>query len=209
MSVESKKLQCNWLKWEAVNRWTLILEVPPGNGPDMAGAINMAKAIMEDVKTVVVSCRGQVETVYRWSSSYGKWTCFDARAIMEDIKETLRGEDGPDAPYSKAVVEAFRTMQHAIHENAIEHGWWDEPREDGTALALIHAEVSECLEALREGNPPDKQCPGFSQAEIELADVVIRIMDFCERKGWSLGKAIVAKHEFNKGRPFMHGGKEF
>ena len=111
--------------------------------------------------------------------------------------------------YQKAVVETFRTMQHAIHQNAVEHGWWDEPREDGTVLALIHAEVSECLEALREGNPPDKQCPGFSQGEIELADVVIRIMDFCERRGWSLGKAIVAKHEFNKSRPFMHGGKEF
>ena len=112
-------------------------------------------------------------------------------------------------PYQKNLTESLRTMQHAIHQNAVEHGWWDEPREDGTVLALIHAEVSECLEALREGNPPDKQCPGFSQGEIELADVVIRIMDFCERKGWSLGKAIVAKHEFNKGRPFMHGGKEF
>ena len=208
MSVESKKLQCNWSKWEVVNRRTLILEVPPGNGPDMAGAINMAKAIMEDVKTVVVSCRGQVETVYRWSSGYGKWTCFDVRATMEDTKETLRGEDGPDAPYSKAVVEAFRTMQHAVHQNAVNHGWWDDPREDGTVLALVHAEVSECLEALRDGDPEDKQCPGFGQAEIELADVVIRVMDFCERKGWSLGKAIVAKHEFNKSRPYKHG-KEF
>ena len=112
-------------------------------------------------------------------------------------------------PYQTGTVEAFRTMQHAIHQNAVEHGWWDEPREDGTVLALVHAEVSECLEALREGNPPDKQCPWLSQAEVELADVVIRIMDFCERKGWALGRALVAKHEFNKSRPFMHGGKEF
>ena len=112
-------------------------------------------------------------------------------------------------PYQASIIEAIRTMQHAVHQNAVNHGWWDDPREDGTVLALVHAEVSECLEALREGNPPDKQCPGFSQGEIELADVVIRIMDFCERRGWSLGKAIVAKHEFNKGRPFMHGGKEF
>ena len=75
--------------------------------------------------------------------------------------------------YQKAVVEACRTMQHAIHQNAVDHGWWDEPREDGTVLALIHAEVSECLEALREGNPEDKQCPGFSHAEVELADAAL------------------------------------
>lgn len=40
-------------------------------------------------------------------------------------------------------------MQHAVHQNAVNHGWWDDPREDGTVLALVHAEVSECLEALR------------------------------------------------------------
>ena len=121
----------------------------------------------------------------------------------------MKQEEKKPAPYQVGVVEAIRTMQHAVHQNAVNHGWWDDPREDGTVLALVHAEVSECLEALREGNPPDKQCPGFSQAEVELADVVIRIMDFCERRGWSLGRAVVAKHEFNKTRPFMHGGKEF
>ena len=125
-----------------------------------------------------------------------------------DADKLSHAEMRPPA-YQVGVVEAIRTMQHAVHQNAVNHGWWDDPREDGTVLALVHAEVSECLEALREGNPPDKQCPGFSQAEVELADVVIRIMDFCERKGWSLGRAIVAKHEFNKSRPFMHGNKEF
>ena len=120
----------------------------------------------------------------------------------------LKDSVAEQVPYQKTVSEAFRTMQHAIHQNATEHGWWDDPREDGTVLALVHAEVSECLEALRDGDPEDKQCPGFGQAEIELADVVIRVMDFCERKGWSLGKAIVAKHEFNKSRPYKHG-KEF
>ena len=112
-------------------------------------------------------------------------------------------------PYQKNVTEAFRTLQHAIHHNAIEHGWWDQPREDGTVLALIHAEASECLEALREGNPPDKQCPGFSQAEIELADVVIRIMDYGAARGLRIAEAIIAKTEYNKTRPHKHGGKRF
>lgn len=111
--------------------------------------------------------------------------------------------------YQKQVLEVFRTLQHAIHQNAKDHGWWDDQREDGTLIALMHAELSECVEALRNGNPPDKHCPEMGNAVVELADVVIRIMDYCEFKGWKLGDAVIAKHEANKKRPYKHGGKEF
>lgn len=43
----------------------------------------------------------------------------------------------------------------------------------------------------------------------ELADVVIRIMDMCERYGIDLQDIIERKHEFNKNRPYKHGGKKF
>lgn len=112
-------------------------------------------------------------------------------------------------PQQKQFAEQIRTMQHAVHQNAVEHGWWDEPREDGTCIALMHSELSECVEALRKGDFPDKHCAPMGNAVVELADVVIRIMDFCERKKWNLGKAIIAKHEANKARPHMHGGKKF
>ncbi len=42
---------------------------------------------------------------------------------------------------------------------------------------------------------------------IELADVVIRIMDYVGGMGWDLESAIYAKHEYNKTRAFRHGGK--
>ena len=42
---------------------------------------------------------------------------------------------------------------------------------------------------------------------IEIADAVIRCMDYCGHKGWDLEKAIRAKHEFNKTRPYRHGNK--
>ena len=41
----------------------------------------------------------------------------------------------------------------------------------------------------------------------ELADVVIRIMDICQYYGINLEEEILKKHNFNKTRPFKHGGK--
>ena len=73
---------------------------------------------------------------------------------------------------------------------------------------LIGMTFGLALEALRKGNNPDEHCPQFSGAEVELADVVIRIMDMAEARGWNVAGAIVAKHEFNKTRPYKHG-KEF
>ncbi len=42
----------------------------------------------------------------------------------------------------------------------------------------------------------------------ELADVVIRIMDYFGLRGWDLGKIIAAKHQYNSSRTFRHGNKQ-
>jgi NTP pyrophosphatase (non-canonical NTP hydrolase) len=99
-------------------------------------------------------------------------------------------------------------LQTIIHANARAKGFWDRDRHDGGALALIHSEVSEALEALRDGNPPSEKAPGFSSVEEELSDVVIRIMDLAAGRGWDVAGAILAKIQYNAGRPPMHG-KEF
>lgn len=95
----------------------------------------------------------------------------------------------------------------AIHLTAIEHGWWDTDRNTYEALALVHAEVSELVEGLRHGNPPSEHIPAFTAAEEEAADVFIRLLDLAAARGWRIGQAMVAKHAFNAGRPYRHGGK--
>ena len=91
------------------------------------------------------------------------------------------------------------------HAMAREKGFWDKPRNDGEAIALMHSELSEALEALRHGNPPSEHIPEFSGLEEELADELIRIFDFCGGNRLRLGEAVIAKMKFNAGRGFRHG----
>jgi NTP pyrophosphatase (non-canonical NTP hydrolase) len=50
----------------------------------------------------------------------------------------------------------------------------------------------------------DEKPEGFPS---ELADIMIRVMDLAEGMGVDLGKEILEKHEYNKTRPYKHGGK--
>ena len=93
----------------------------------------------------------------------------------------------------------------AIYKNAVEHGFWKGEVNDGERMALIHAEISEALEALRDNNPTSSKILDFSSVEEELADAVIRIMDYAFGKDLDVAGAIVAKIEYNSDREFMHG----
>jgi NTP pyrophosphatase (non-canonical NTP hydrolase) len=103
----------------------------------------------------------------------------------------------------------FQAVAEIVNNIAVEHGWWNCDRNDGELIALMHSELSEALEGLRHGNPASKHIPQFTTVEEELADVIIRIMDFAIAKKHRIAEALVAKVAFNATREFMHGGKKF
>jgi NTP pyrophosphatase (non-canonical NTP hydrolase) len=126
-------------------------------------------------------------------------------------------------------VETINDLTAAAHEMATKKGWWETDRSALEIAALIHSEVSEFVEEARMGRPAIYQINPHEEAEelrlvpvdrsdwdptrkpeglaIELADVVIRIADYCGRMGWDLQDAINIKLAFNATRPHRHGGK--
>lgn len=94
-------------------------------------------------------------------------------------------------------------------------GWHDKPVEFGTRIALIHSEASEALEGHRK-NLMDDHLPNRPMAEVELADVIIRVCDLAGIEGYDLGGAIIEKLKYNQQRPDhkrenrqLDGGKKY
>ena len=102
-----------------------------------------------------------------------------------------------------------------IHQIAVEHGWWenDEHFNQAEKIALMHSELSEALEAQRNGNPLSEKAILAGQSitcvEEELADCIIRILDFGEAMLMDIERAVLLKNEYNRTRPYRHGNKKF
>lgn len=93
------------------------------------------------------------------------------------------------------------------HQYAVQRGFWDnesvresELRNEGLLLTLIASEAFEALSEHREGLPGwEERCAK------ELADVVIRVSDFCGAMNWDLTDAIMAVQDASVKRPSKHG----
>ena len=122
-------------------------------------------------------------------------------------------------------------MAKEIHENAVAHGWWEEERKLPEIVMLCVSELSEALEEYRAGKPMEytactgcpigptdgteckEDCNGVLKARkpegiaVEMADCIIRILDWCGKEGIDIDSVMTRKMEYNKTRPYRHGGK--
>ena len=103
--------------------------------------------------------------------------------------------------HNSDIEAAILELQDEIHQVARDHGFWDSENA-GEKIALMHSELSEALEALRQ----DKWAGKGGVAE-ELADTIIRILDFAAFHRINLGREIIRKHRYNIIRPYKHGKK--
>ena len=100
-------------------------------------------------------------------------------------------------------------LAQEIHQNAKEHGWWEGERPFGEIVALCHSELSEALEAYR--NHEDFEWDNNGKPDgiaVEMVDCVIRIFDYLAKEGIDIEGVLLRKHEYNKSRPYKHGGKK-
>jgi len=131
------------------------------------------------------------------------------RARAESVERRKQQIGATLAVMMPAIVFQIEQLQQQVYAANEAQGFWDGPDNDNNAskIALMHSELSEALEADRKGIEHDDKIPDFTGVEAELADTVIRILDFSGRHNLRLGEAIQAKLLFNLTRPYKHGKK--
>jgi NTP pyrophosphatase (non-canonical NTP hydrolase) len=101
-----------------------------------------------------------------------------------------------------------------VHRNAEKHGFHGTTNFDEYLANMcnnLHGEVTELWDAHRSDKlyafcDKAPKC-NLTCVEEELADIVIRTLDLARQLGVNIEQAVLAKHEYNKTRPFKHGRK--
>lgn len=128
-----------------------------------------------------------------------------------DIPALLAGIRGLLAERTRNGL-GINALTEKAHEIAKDHGWWDNPNagDFATFIANVTGEVAEAWEEYRKGKDVamdymvDDKPEGIPS---ELADIIIRVLDYAGGMGIDLQAAIDQKMAYNDTRPYRHGGK--
>ena len=134
---------------------------------------------------------------------------------LEVIKEFFEEKGGATPICIEFAVKELKKSEKTInsfakevHENSVNHGWWEEERNLPEIIALCHSELSEALEAYRNKEAMvwmnDGKPDGIA---VEMCDCIIRILDYLAKEGVDVDLVLRAKHAYNLTRPYKHGGK--
>lgn len=126
-----------------------------------------------------------------------------------------------DVEYTQRTYNYITNLANQVHMIHVSIGWWHDSngqpldRNVGELIALTHSEVSEWMEGERKDLMDDK-LPHRKMAEVEIADAIIRMLDFAGAAGYDVGGAIAEKLKFNLHREDhkrenreAEGGKQF
>lgn len=123
---------------------------------------------------------------------------------QQEIHNSLAAQHSQaHAVLNESVAATVNVLSRLLSSWNAQQGFW-ESENVGEKIALMHSELSEALEADRKDLPSD-HIEGFTGVEEELADVMIRVLDFAGHFDLRLAEALNAKIQFNLSRPFKHG----
>lgn len=124
--------------------------------------------------------------------------------------------------YDDPIGNTLKLMTKQVREVNEANGWHDHSRTVGDGLMLIVSEAAEALDAFRDGGTADQTKPLFDSYSgqqsdkmpkpegygSEMADILIRLLDECDRQNVNLAYEFTRKLAYNRTRGYHHGGRK-